>query len=132
MGFAATMIRPRYFPDSIVAQLVSVSAFLHSLGHLRTCSGGKSLVCFYQESGRNRSRDSGCTERNCFPYTQTANRQTAGTLGQIFGFQGVFRIPEQHENILGAMRLGFSDHRLKGYWPKDLRHPLMAAPGYER
>ena len=25
------MIRPRYLPDSIVAQLVSVSAFLHSL-----------------------------------------------------------------------------------------------------
>ncbi len=25
------MIRPRYFPDSFVAQLVSVSAFLHSL-----------------------------------------------------------------------------------------------------
>ncbi len=29
--FAATMIRPRYLPDSIVAQLVSTSAFLHSL-----------------------------------------------------------------------------------------------------
>ncbi len=46
-------------------------------------------------------------------------------------FRGVFRTPEQHENILGAMRLGFSDHRLKESWPKDLRHPLMAAPGYE-
>ena len=31
LAFAATMIRPRYFPDSIVAQLVSVSAFSHSL-----------------------------------------------------------------------------------------------------
>ncbi len=23
------------------------------MGHLRTCSGGKSLVCFYHESGLN-------------------------------------------------------------------------------
>ncbi len=38
------------------------------LGHLRTCSNGKSLVCSYQESGRNRGRAGGCTERNCFPY----------------------------------------------------------------
>ncbi len=69
LAFAATMIRPRYFPDSIVAQLVSVSAFSHGLGHLRTCSDGKSLVCFYHESGPNRSRaGGGCTERNPFPY----------------------------------------------------------------
>ena len=59
LAFAATMIRPRYFPDSIVAQLVSVSAFSHSLGHSRTCSGGKSLVCIYHESGPNRSRAGG-------------------------------------------------------------------------
>ena len=32
LAFAATMIRPRYFPNSIVAQLVSVSAFSHGLG----------------------------------------------------------------------------------------------------
>ncbi len=39
------------------------------MGHLRTCSGGKSLVCFYQESGPNRSKaGGGCTELNCFPY----------------------------------------------------------------
>jgi len=31
-------------------------------------SGGKSLVCFYQESGPNRSRAGGCMERNPFPY----------------------------------------------------------------
>ncbi len=37
LAFAATMIRPRYLPDSIVAQLVSVSAFLHSLDPKRTC-----------------------------------------------------------------------------------------------
>ncbi len=38
-------------------------------GHLRTCSGGTSLVCFYQESGPNRSKaGGGCTELNCFPY----------------------------------------------------------------
>ncbi len=30
------MIRPRDLPDSIVAQLVPVSAFLHSLGHKQT------------------------------------------------------------------------------------------------
>ena len=35
LAFAATMIRPRDLPDSIVAQLVSVPAFLHSLGHER-------------------------------------------------------------------------------------------------
>ena len=28
-------------------------------GHLRTCSDGKSLVCFYQESGPNRGRAGG-------------------------------------------------------------------------
>ncbi len=31
LAFATTMIRPRDLPDSIVAQLVPVSAFLHSL-----------------------------------------------------------------------------------------------------
>ena len=35
-AFAATMIRPRYLPDSIVAQLVSMSTFSHSLGQKRT------------------------------------------------------------------------------------------------
>ncbi len=34
------MIRPRYLPDSIVAQLVSVSAFLHSLDPNRTLISG--------------------------------------------------------------------------------------------
>ena len=42
---------------------------MSATGHLRTCGGGKSLVCFYQESGPNRSRAGGCTERNPFPYT---------------------------------------------------------------
>ncbi len=32
LAFAATMIRPRYLPDSIIAQKDSASAFLHSLG----------------------------------------------------------------------------------------------------
>jgi hypothetical protein len=64
LAFAATMIRPRYFPDSIVVQLASVSAFLHSLGHLRTCSGGKSLVCFYLDSGPNLSKAGGYTWSN--------------------------------------------------------------------
>ncbi len=36
---AATMIRPRYLPDSIIAQLVSVSAFSHSLGPEQTPLG---------------------------------------------------------------------------------------------
>ncbi len=41
----------------------------NSLGHLRTCSDGKSLVCFYHESGPNRSRaGGGYTERNPFRY----------------------------------------------------------------
>ncbi len=31
LASAAIMIRPRYLPDSIIAQLVSVSAFSHSL-----------------------------------------------------------------------------------------------------
>ena len=75
LAFAATMIRPRYFLDLIVAQLVSVSAFSHSLGHLLTCSGGKSLVCFYQESGPNRSTAGGCTEKGCFPF-RTAERRS--------------------------------------------------------
>jgi len=35
-ALAATMIRPRYLPVSIVAQLVSSSAFLHSLDPTRT------------------------------------------------------------------------------------------------
>ena len=35
LAFATAMIRPRYLPDSIVAQLVSVSAFSHSLDPLR-------------------------------------------------------------------------------------------------
>ena len=34
----ATLIRPRYLPDSIVAQLVSVAAFLHSLDPFRKWS----------------------------------------------------------------------------------------------
>ena len=36
LAFAATMIRPRYLPDSIVAPKVSASAFLHSLDPKRT------------------------------------------------------------------------------------------------
>ncbi len=36
LAFATTMIRPRYLSDSIVAQLVSVAAFLHSLDPSRT------------------------------------------------------------------------------------------------
>ncbi len=69
LAIAATMIRPRYFLDSIVAQLVSVSAFSHSLGQFQTCSGGKSLVCFYHESGPNRSRaGGGCTERKRYDF----------------------------------------------------------------
>ncbi len=36
LAFATIMIRPRDLPDSIVAQLVSVSTFLHSLDPLRT------------------------------------------------------------------------------------------------
>ena len=35
LAFAATMIRRRYLPGSIVAQLVSVSAFLHRLDPLQ-------------------------------------------------------------------------------------------------
>ena len=38
------MIRPRYLPDSIVAQLVSVSAFSHSLDPERTFIGHASAV----------------------------------------------------------------------------------------
>jgi len=40
LAFAATMIRPRDLPDSIVAQLVSVSTFLHRLGQKRKSSVG--------------------------------------------------------------------------------------------
>ncbi len=36
LAFAATMIRPRYLPDSIIARKVSASAFLHSLDPERT------------------------------------------------------------------------------------------------
>ena len=39
LAFAATMIRPGYLPDSIVAQLASVSAFSHSLDPQRTLVG---------------------------------------------------------------------------------------------
>ena len=54
LAFATTMIRPRDLPDSIVAQLVSVSAFSHSLGQQRKSSlalgmsglGGKAEVDF--------------------------------------------------------------------------------------
>ncbi|MCH9050748.1 MAG: trypsin-like peptidase domain-containing protein [Proteobacteria bacterium] len=35
LAFAAAMIRPRYFPDSIVAHLVWMSAFSHALGQVR-------------------------------------------------------------------------------------------------
>ncbi len=38
LASAATMIRPRYLPDSIVARKVSASAFLHSLGQKRKSS----------------------------------------------------------------------------------------------
>ncbi len=36
LAFAATMIRPRYLPDSIIAQLDSASEFSHGLDPLRT------------------------------------------------------------------------------------------------
>ncbi len=46
-AFAATMIRQRYFADSFVAQLVSVSAFSHGLDPEPTCShlGGSAGRC---------------------------------------------------------------------------------------
>jgi len=40
LAFAATMIRPRYLPDSIVAQKVSAPEFLQSLGQKRKSSVG--------------------------------------------------------------------------------------------
>ncbi len=43
------------------------------------------------------------TERNCFPYTRMVRLKPAAPLARKWRFQGVFRIPEQHENILGAM-----------------------------
>ena len=43
LAFAATMIRPRDLPDSIVAQLVSVSTFLHRLGQNRKSSAGHGM-----------------------------------------------------------------------------------------
>ncbi len=39
LAFATTMIRPRYLPDSIVAQKVSAPEFLHSLSQERTFIG---------------------------------------------------------------------------------------------
>ncbi len=40
LAFAATMIRPGYLADSNVAQLISMSAFLHRLGQKRKSSVG--------------------------------------------------------------------------------------------
>ncbi len=40
-GFAATMIGLGYFPDSMGAQWVSVSAFSHSLSHFRAFLSSK-------------------------------------------------------------------------------------------
>ncbi len=40
LAFAATMIGPRYLPDSIVARKVSASAFLHSQGRVGMWRGG--------------------------------------------------------------------------------------------
>ena len=44
---------------SVYLMSVNLIAQRSAKGHLRTCSGGKSLVCFYQESGPNRSRAGG-------------------------------------------------------------------------
>ncbi len=60
---AATMIRPRYLADSIVAQLFSVSAFSHSLGQQQTSSTLPIYVCCQRLSGNNR-RKSGHRCRN--------------------------------------------------------------------
>jgi len=43
------MIRPRYLPDSIVAQLVSVSAFLHSLDPKRTWRAMSGVLSSHQK-----------------------------------------------------------------------------------
>jgi len=39
LAFAATMIRPRYIRDLIVARKGSASAFLHTLGQKQTNEG---------------------------------------------------------------------------------------------
>ena len=46
LAFAATMIRPRYVPDSIVAQLVSMSTFSHTLGQQRTLAALDFMTAF--------------------------------------------------------------------------------------
>ena len=68
-------------------------------GHLQTCSDGKSLVCFYHESGPNRSRVGGCTERNCFPYRRMVRLEPAALLARKWRFQGGFPYTPIHGQI---------------------------------
>ena len=46
MAFAVTMIRPRYRPDSIIAQKVSASAFLRSLDYKRKSGMGFGMSAY--------------------------------------------------------------------------------------
>jgi hypothetical protein len=50
LAFAATIIRPGYLPDSNVAQLISMSAFLHSLDPMQTLDKSRFLVTHHLDS----------------------------------------------------------------------------------
>ncbi len=76
------MIRPRDLPDSIVAQLVPVSAFLHSLGHNRPCRMASRHAGLASDSGRRWARsarpgyDPACVKTQApRPIAQQLNRE---------------------------------------------------------
>ena len=57
LTFAATMIRPRYFQDSIIVQMVSASAFTHSLGQMQSFGNALPKARFGMKSGSLRKAD---------------------------------------------------------------------------
>ncbi len=76
-------VNPLVIDDFSVKQRPTSLRAMTVSGLLRTCSGGKNLVCFYHESGPNRSRaGGGCTEKKLFRYSQIRAGHTALAHGQ--------------------------------------------------